>query len=70
MVAALCKARISADAHKACGRAVVQGKTQGACTIRQFRDWMRAMRGDPGLAEEYRQFSEVSAWRVRAPHAA
>ena len=25
------------------------------------------MRRDPGLAEEYRQFSEVSAWRVRAP---
>ncbi len=46
-------------------RCCAQGKTQGPCTIRQFRDWMRAMRGDPGLAEEYRQFGEVSAWRVR-----
>ena len=25
------------------------------------------MRADPNLTKEYRQFCEVSAWRVRAP---
>ncbi|KAK9906350.1 hypothetical protein WJX75_000376 [Coccomyxa subellipsoidea] len=44
-----------------------QGKTQGPCTIRQFREWLRHMRGDRNLHEELKRFSEVSVWRVGMP---
>lgn len=43
---------------------MVQGKTQGPCTIRQFREWLRHMRGDRNLHEELKRFSDVSVWRV------
>ncbi len=48
---------------------MVQGKTQGPCTIRQFREWLRHMRGDPNLCEELKRFSDVSVWRVSVPMA-
>lgn len=41
-----------------------QNKTQGPCSLRQYRDWMRDMRSNPNLQEEYKQFCEVSAWQV------
>lgn len=46
---------------------IVQGQTQGPCSIRQFREWLRHMRRDPNLYEELKQFSDVSVWRVRSP---
>ena len=52
-----------------CAAPCPQSKTQGPCALRQFREWMRDMRADPSLTKEYRQFCEVSAWRVRAPYA-
>lgn len=44
----------------------MQGVTQGPCSISEFRGWMHDLRTDPQLSFQYKQFSEVSAWRVSA----
>ena len=43
---------------------VVQGVTQGPCSISEFRGWMHDLRMDQQLSFQYKQFSEVSAWKV------
>ena len=42
----------------------VQGVTQGPCSITEFRGWMQDLRSNPQLSLQYKQFSEVVAWRV------
>ena len=42
----------------------LQGKTQGPCTIEQFRRWTARMKNDPTLMKEYNEFQCVNVWTV------
>lgn len=48
-----------------------QAKTQGPCTIRQFRGWLDYLKKEPQYVKEYNQFVSVQVWRdgmkVRMP---
>ena len=45
---------------------MLQGQTQGPCSIQQFNKWLQAMAGKPHLQSEFQQFKEVWVWRVRS----
>ena len=49
----------------------LQGKTQGPCTIEQFRRWTARLQNDPTLTKEFNDFQCVNVWTVRncTPHA-
>ncbi len=41
----------------------LQGKTQGPCSIADFKKWLGGMRVQPNLRKDYEEFLSCFVWR-------